>query len=94
MTREPFLIRRKRSSISSSLKAARLRQPSARARSDHLSDSWRLIHCWLDMDLVSAVFIFWPRPRPAAVPPVGGRTIRRRSGGFSVGFSSSVMLPT
>ena len=83
------------SSISISLKAARLRQPSARAFSDHLSDSCRLIHCWLDMDLVSAVFIFWPMPRPAAVPPVGGRTIRLRSPALgSWGFSSSLIVPT
>jgi len=90
MTFDPRLISRNLSSISISLKAARERQPSARAFSDHLSDSWRLIHCWLDIDLVSAVFILVPMPRPAAVPPVGGLTIRRRSWGFS----SSLIVPT
>ncbi|MNI60614.1 hypothetical protein D3C73_1158410 [compost metagenome] len=58
MTREPRLMRRYLSSISISLKAARLRQPSARARSDHSSDSWRLIQAWLDRVFLSAVLIF------------------------------------
>ena len=49
-----------------------------------------------EIDFFSAVLILPPMPRPAAVPPVGGRTMRRRAGstGGDVGFSSSLIAPT